>query len=150
MAQKQNITLAEAKENPSTMVFSRWLVDEWALKWDKLIDELNHVKLNDSPDRMVWSFGAKKRFSVIPMYNFLTSRERGPYTQKIGKSKIPEKIKIFLCLLSNNVVLTKDNMLKRKWLGIPNVTSVTLMNRLNISFSTAVWQVLFGPPLLLV
>jgi hypothetical protein len=36
-----------------------------------------------------------------------------------GGAKFPQKIKIFIWLMTNNVVLTKDNMLKRKWLGNP-------------------------------
>lgn len=53
------------------------------------------------------------------VYNALTSSDSGPYHKKIWKSKIPAKIKIFLWLLLNNAVLTKDNLLRRKWVGSP-------------------------------
>jgi hypothetical protein len=41
------------------------------------------------------------------------------FHKKIWKGKIPAKMKIFLWLMLNNAVLTKDNMVKRKWLGDP-------------------------------
>lgn len=53
------------------------------------------------------------------MYNALTTNESGPYHKKVWKSKTPEKIKIFLWFILNNAILTKDNMIKRKWPGDP-------------------------------
>jgi hypothetical protein len=53
------------------------------------------------------------------MYNALTTNESGPYHKKVWKAKIPEKIKIFLWFILNNAILTKDNMVKRKWPGDP-------------------------------
>jgi len=37
----------------------------------------------------------------------------------VWKAKIPAKIKIFLWLVLNNAILTKDNLIKRKWFGSP-------------------------------
>jgi hypothetical protein len=41
------------------------------------------------------------------------------YHKQIWTGKIPEKIKIFLWLIANDVVLTKDNLSKRKWQDDP-------------------------------
>lgn len=38
---------------------------------------------------------------------------------EIWKSKVPYKIKISLWLLEQGATLTKENMLKRKWVGDP-------------------------------
>lgn len=46
--------------------------------------------------------------------------DSGPYHKKIWKGKIPAKIKIFLWLMMNNAILTKDNLLKRKWTRDPS------------------------------
>jgi hypothetical protein len=35
----------------------------------------------------------------------------------IWKANLPLKIKIFMCLVSQNIILTKDNLIKRKWKG---------------------------------
>jgi hypothetical protein len=40
--------------------------------------------------------------------------------RKIWKGNIPAKIKIFLWLVANNAILTKDNMIRRKWKGDPS------------------------------
>ena len=49
----------------------------------------------------------------------LTKNDVGPSHKLIWKVKVPQKIKIFIWLLTNNVVLTKDNLIRRKWSGSP-------------------------------
>jgi hypothetical protein len=51
------------------------------------------------------------------MYNNLALRSGLPVNCWAWKAKIPLKIKIFLWYLRNGVVLTKDNLVKRKWKG---------------------------------
>ena len=53
------------------------------------------------------------------LYNALTKNDSGPTHSHIWKGKIPPKIKMFLWLIENKAILTKDNMLKRKWVGSP-------------------------------
>jgi hypothetical protein len=48
------------------------------------------------------------------MYNNLALRSGLPVNCWTWKAKIPLKIKIFLWYLRNGVVLTKDNLVKRK------------------------------------
>jgi hypothetical protein len=59
----------------------------------------------------------KKSFTTKSVYNHLTSDEKGNNYKHIWKSRIPYKIKIFTWLMENNAILTKDNMIKRKWTG---------------------------------
>lgn len=40
-----------------------------------------------------------------------------PYINKSGSAKVPLKIKFFMWLIQHNAILTKDNLLKRKWQG---------------------------------
>lgn len=63
--------------------------------------------------------GKSGKFSVKSVYEHLTRREEGKNYKHICKAKLPEKIKIFLWLLENQAILTKDNMIKRKWVGDP-------------------------------
>jgi hypothetical protein len=58
-------------------------------------------------------------FSVKSTYNALTNCDGGQPFKHIWKSKIPAKIKIFLWLVANEAILTKDNLLKRRWRGDP-------------------------------
>jgi len=50
--------------------------------------------------------------NILCAYDALTVNDSGLY-------QVPAKIKIFLWLMLNNAVLTKDNMVKRKWPGDP-------------------------------
>jgi hypothetical protein len=43
--------------------------------------------------------------------------ELGDSNRRIWKAKIPLKIKVFMWLMNQNAILTKDNMLKRNWQG---------------------------------
>jgi hypothetical protein len=62
-------------------------------------------------------------FSVKSVYNHLTKNDVGVAYKRVWKVKIPEKIKIFTCLLEQKAVLTKDNMMRRKWQGSPTCYS---------------------------
>jgi len=71
----------------------------------------------DANDNISWKFGKSGRFSVKSCYDAMTTNDSGMYHKRIWKSAVPAKIKIFLWLMYNNAVLTKDNMIKRKWTG---------------------------------
>jgi len=68
---------------------------------------------------VLWSLEKNIKFSVRSMYNALTRSDAGIYHKMLWKGKIPTKIKIFMWLLMNDAILTKDNLLKRKWQGDP-------------------------------
>lgn len=59
-------------------------------------------------------------FSVKSAYNGLTRNESGIYHKRIWKGKIPPKIKLFMWLLTIDAILTKDNLINRKWNGDPS------------------------------
>ena len=54
------------------------------------------------------------------VYNRLSSGSESNRFNHIWKSKIPYKIKIFTWLLEKGAVLTKDNMIRRRWAGDPS------------------------------
>jgi hypothetical protein len=49
------------------------------------------------------------------MYDQLCGEDNGDSFARILKDKIPYKIKIFMWLVENDAILTKDNMIKRRW-----------------------------------
>lgn len=119
MCMQQNISVATVKNNPESVTFTRWLVDNWRVSWEKILKELADVQLSDGEDEISWKFGNKGVFSVKTVYNAMTANESGTYAKTIWKGKIPSKIKIFLWMVANNAILTKDNMIKRNWQGDP-------------------------------
>lgn len=83
------------------------------------------------------------------MYNHLTSDEEGNAHSKIWKAKIPYKIKIFLWLLEQGATLTKDNMIKRKWIGDPTCRFCDAVETTDDLFfqcptSKVVWGIITG------
>lgn len=81
-------------------------------------DVLNFHLVNES-DFIRWKLGKNHSFSVKSIYDGLSSSEQGLYHKVIWKGKIPAEIKIFLWLLSNNAIITKENLRKRNWQGDP-------------------------------
>jgi hypothetical protein len=89
-------------------------------QWYELATKLNEVELSDEPDVVLWKWIKNKIFSVKSVYEHLTRDDRGSSYRRIWKSKISTKIKTFMWLIEQDAILTKDNMLKRKWHGDPN------------------------------
>jgi hypothetical protein len=54
---------------------------------------------------------------VKSLYNKLSSEGIDRSFKQLWKSRIPLKIKIWLWLIWQNAIATKDNMKKRKWVG---------------------------------
>jgi hypothetical protein len=90
----------------------------------------------------VWSggFGLNGKYTVKAMYDLLTENESGESYSRIQKAKFPYRIKIFWWLVENKAILTKDNMLKRKWAGIPHVDFVRTM-RIFLICSSLSWPI---------
>jgi hypothetical protein len=61
--------------------------------------------------------GSLGSFSVKSTYKYLSRLDVGLSFKKIWKAKIPLKIRVFMWLVSQNAILTKDNLTKRKWKG---------------------------------
>lgn len=72
------------------------------------------------PDVVFWKLEKNNKFSVKSVYNGLTRTDVGPYHKRIWKGKISAKIKISMWLMTNDAILTKDNVIKRKWQGDPS------------------------------
>jgi hypothetical protein len=53
----------------------------------------------------------------LVFFQMIERHDYGPSFKMIWKAKIPLKIKIFMWLVSQNVILTKDNLIKRRWKG---------------------------------
>lgn len=83
------------------------------------MSDILQTQLLNEHDKIIWKLENKGTFSVISTYNALTSCEDGSSYKNIWKGKVPPKIKIFLWLIANNAILTKDNLVKRRWQGDP-------------------------------
>lgn len=121
-------------------------MDGWKADWDEIVADAAQYAFQEGDDIISWKFGPKGRFSVKSVYDALSVTENGPYHKKIWKSKVPAKIKIFLWLVLNNAILTKDNMIRRNWVGDPICYFCPLEESVNhllfqCSMSKAVWAI---------
>jgi hypothetical protein len=72
---------------------------------------------SDEQDKFVWNLTTSGVFSVKSMYEDLMNDHTVFLRKYLWKLKIPLKIKIFMWFLHNKVLLTKDNLVKRNWVG---------------------------------
>jgi hypothetical protein len=68
---------------------------------------------------VIWKWEKTGNFSVKSMYKHLFRNDEGEENKQLWKAKFPLKVKIFMWLTLQNSILTKDNLLKRKWKGSP-------------------------------
>jgi hypothetical protein len=92
------------------------LIKDW--RYD-LAAQLNKVQRSDEKDVVIWKWASNKRFSVKSVYERLTRNDEGPAYQDIWKAKIPEKVKKIMWLTAQKAILTKGNMIRRRWQGDP-------------------------------
>jgi len=89
-------------------------VDNKLAEWRNLVAQITHVDLVDGLDNFRWNLIKSGSFTVRSFYLYLI-HTHPPLRHK--KLKIPLKIKIFLWFLQRGVLLTKDNLAKKNWIG---------------------------------
>jgi hypothetical protein len=57
---------------------------------------LNTISLDDNKDQAVWKWSKLRKFFVKSTYYFLAKDDVGVSYGRIWKTRIPEKIKIFM------------------------------------------------------
>jgi hypothetical protein len=112
-------TLAHVLDsNPPNVTFRRTLFRPRQVSWDALLLRLANIQLTTGKDIFRWNLHENGKFSVASLYNALILSDLPVYdNKKIWKMKIPLKNKIFAWYLRRGVILTKDNLSKRNWLG---------------------------------
>ena len=93
------------------MLFEQWL---------GIVDTVYHYSFEDENDTPEWKWNKNGLFSTKSVYEFLTKEESSNEYKHIWKAKMPYKIKIFMWLVERNAILTKDNLIRRHWIGDPN------------------------------
>ena len=105
--------------NSAQLQFTRWLSPILFTSWLDLVNDIYNYPFDNSQDVISWKCNKNSVFSTRSMYDSLTSNDQGISFNHIWKARIPHRIKVFMWLLENNDVLTKDNLLKKNWLGSP-------------------------------
>jgi anaerobic selenocysteine-containing dehydrogenase len=119
LCDQKEVNVNRVKNGEISFSFRRWLPIELKNIWDKIWALAMSYRLTENKDKILWKWDTKGKFTVKSVYNALTEGESGSYLKQIWRGKIPPKIKFFMWLMSNGAVLTKDNMLRRNWVGDP-------------------------------
>jgi hypothetical protein len=102
--------------NFEVLSFRRRIIGNLSVMFEELLGCCNNHSLSDQDDIIVWCLG-KKGFSVNSLYKKKISDQVAVSYKFLWKSKLPQKIKIFIWLVVRNKILTKDNLKKRNWKG---------------------------------
>ena len=84
-------------------------------QWMDLLSIAESISFVDDCDSIIWAFDGSSSFSVQTVYKTISFRGIQPvYTPSIWGICVPPRVHIFLWLLSNNKILTRMNLDKRK------------------------------------
>jgi hypothetical protein len=116
IVRRKNMLVAQVlSTTPLNVSFRRALVGENWWDWLDLVGKVMTVTHTEHKDCFLWT--VNKTFSVKKLYNDVILSTGARANCWAWKAKIPLKIKVFLWFLKNGVVLTKDNLVKRRWKG---------------------------------
>ncbi|WVZ81339.1 hypothetical protein U9M48_028728, partial [Paspalum notatum var. saurae] len=117
IVRKKGATVAEVMGSiPLNIFFRRGLYGDRLQAWNELARRVMSSLLSEGRDRFKWGLNKSGLFTVKSMYKYLiNSGIKVP--QKIWKTKIPLKTKIFMWYVKRRVLLMKDNLAKRNWNG---------------------------------
>ena len=101
------------------MPFDRWLPPSIFEEWIDIINTTFSFNFKQQPYEISWKWGGKKIFTTKSVYDHLNQQPK-VRSEHIWKAKIPYKVKIFTWLPEKNAILTKDNLIRRKWQGNPS------------------------------
>jgi hypothetical protein len=112
-------------------------------EWMHLYERLISVTLSLMPDRFVCRLTAVKSMYL----DLMDGHSRFLY-KYLWKLKIPLKIKVFMWFLSYKVLLSKDNLAKRKWNGCQKCCfcdSTVTVNHLFLAcdFAKIIWRMVY-------
>ena len=103
-------------------------------EWMALLEKVFSYNFENQEDIVLWKWCSKKTFTTKSVYDHLSEEGNTNTFSHIWKTRIPYKIKIFTWLLEKGVVLTKDNMVKRKWTGDPSCVFCDQVETINHLF----------------
>ena len=102
------------------LTFRRCFTEEQMSLWFELMEIANSIHFIDDHDSLVWNMNSKGVYTVKSFYKFINFRGVLHTTSPDDWNlKIPPRIQIFLSLLVNNKLLTRDNLSKRQEVGDP-------------------------------
>nr|CAE04633.3 OSJNBa0028I23.15 [Oryza sativa Japonica Group] len=118
LVRNKNVVVAKVLERvPLNVSFRRAIIGDNLKAWHEIVANVVDINLRGQKDRFTWDASKNGTFTVNSMYKKLMFGNVIPRQSFIWKLRLPLKIKIFLWYLKEGVILTKDNLAKRRWKG---------------------------------
>jgi hypothetical protein len=111
-----NKTVADLWDGNSLKCTFRRIADENLMRdWDEVVQLASTITFSEDQDEIVWTFKSNGRYSSQALYRVINFRGVNPvHTPAVWGLKIPPRVHLFLWLLTQNKILTRDNVSKRK------------------------------------
>jgi hypothetical protein len=107
-------TVREAWDGQHLRFTFKRTVDNRTLNlWHEVVQIASSIQYSKEEDVIIWQFASSGKYSVQTLYDVV----KQVYTPIVWKISVPPRLHIFLWLLANNKVLTRDNFLKRRELN---------------------------------
>lgn len=119
LCEQKDVTCKQVVSGESMISFRRRLNEGLLESWEKIQSQMRDFQFSSEKDVIMWRWEKNGKFSLKSLYNAQCDTEINVSFKHVWKSKVPKKIKNFIWLMTNNAVLTKGNLIKRKWVGNP-------------------------------
>ena len=147
IAYDKNILVADAFHNNRLNIqLARQLTETYLTEWIALVNRLSLVRLTHTVDQISWRWTPNGIFTVNSLYKFLEFGGVPVNTyNSIWKARIPLKIKIFLWLVRQKRILTKDRLSKQGWTGDTKCVYCSHMESVdhlfvNCTYARSIWN----------
>jgi hypothetical protein len=113
---EQNGTIAQLWDSENLMCTFRRRVDVRLFSmWKEVLSIASSIVLTDEEDEPAWQFYSSRIYSSQSLYSVINFRGVIPvYVHVVWKLRIPSRIHFFIWLMSNNKLLTRDNLKKEE------------------------------------
>lgn len=109
--------------------------------WWELCSLIEGTSLTDEDDQILWSYSSNGTYSVQSLCVVINCRGIFPrFVHAVWKLVLPPRVQFFLWLMSQNKLLTRDNLQKRRDISDPTCLSVLCLRLFLIYFLNVVWQ----------
>jgi hypothetical protein len=113
---EKGITVKEAWDGTHIrFTFRRTVTQRLWNQWLELVQISGSIQFTEANDSIIWQFNSSGRYSVQSLYAVVSDRRvRQVFTPVVWKLHVPSRLHIFLWLIANNKILTRDNLTKRR------------------------------------
>ena len=101
------------QSTPLNIHFRRALVGNRWEAWLHLVRRLMDVQLTQRPDQLCWKLTRNGEFIVKSMYLDVINSSSIPNSKHVWHVKVPLRVKMLMWFVHKQVILTKDNLIKR-------------------------------------